>query len=65
MPARLAPYLRYYASQRPNDDHGVRPAVSAVLRDEIAVSHLLRVARRELERAALDLPPWFSHGRLL
>ena len=27
MAERLAPYLRYYASQRPADDHGLRPAV--------------------------------------
>ena len=28
MSQRLAPYLRYYASHRPTDDHGTRPAVS-------------------------------------
>ena len=29
MAARLAPYLRYYASHRPTDDHGVRPTCSS------------------------------------
>ena len=32
MAARLAPYLRYYASARPTDDHGARPAVLVVFR---------------------------------
>ena len=29
-PVRLAPYLRYYASHRPTDDHGARPASSSL-----------------------------------
>ncbi len=29
--ARLGPYLRYYASRRPTDDHGAQPAVLVVL----------------------------------
>ncbi len=65
MAARLAPYLRYYASQRPTDDHGVRPAVLIVLRDEITADHFLRVARRELDRARLDLPLGVSHEALV
>ena len=36
MAARLAPYLRYYASARPTDDHGARPAVLLVFEDELA-----------------------------
>ncbi|MXX78985.1 MAG: hypothetical protein F4Z33_08550 [Gemmatimonadales bacterium] len=65
MAARLAPYLRYYASHRPTDDHGVRPAVLIVLRDEITADHFLRVARRELDRARVTLPLWVSHETLL
>ncbi len=65
MAARLAPYLRYYASQRPTDDHGVRPAVLVVLRDEITADHFLRVARREMERARVDLPLGVSHEALV
>ena len=45
MSDRLAPYLRYYSSHRPIDDHGVRPAVLVVFDDEIAQTHFLRVAR--------------------
>ena len=65
MAARLAPYLRYYASQRPTDDHGVRPAVLVVLRDGIAAHHFLRVARRELDRFRVTLPLWVSHEALM
>ena len=61
MAARLAPYLRYYASQSPTDDHGVRPAVLVVFEDEIAADHFLRVARREIARARVELPLRVSH----
>ena len=65
MAARLAPYLRYYASHRPTDDHGVRPAVLVVLRDEITADHFLRVARHELDRARVTLPLGVSHEALV
>ena len=65
MAARLAPYLRYYDSQRPADDHGVRPQVLVVLDDELAAHHFLRVARAEMRAARVDLPLWVSHRRLL
>ena len=65
MAARLAPYLRYYASHRPTDDHGARPAVLVVLRDAIAMEHFRRVARREMERARVELPLWVSHEALI
>ena len=65
MAARLAPYLRYYASQRPTDDHGARPAVLVVLRDGIAMDHFRRVARREMERVRVELPLWVSHEALV
>ena len=65
MAARLAPYLRYYASQRPTDDHGLRPDVLVVFEDELAADHFLRVARREMKRARVDLPLRVSHRALL
>ncbi|MDE2669013.1 MAG: helix-turn-helix domain-containing protein [Chloroflexota bacterium] len=65
MAARLAPYLRYYASHRPTDDHGVRPALLVVLRDEITTDHFLRVASREMDRARVRLPLWVAHEALL
>jgi len=65
MAARLAPYLRYYASQRPTDDHGLRPDVLVVFEDELAADHFLRVARAEMKRARVDLPLRVSHRALL
>ena len=57
MSDRLAPYLRYYSSHRPIDDHGVRPAVLVVFDDEIAQTHFLRVAREEMRAEQGDGPP--------
>ena len=65
MAARLAPYLRYYASQRPTDDHGARPAVLVVFDDELAANHFLRVAQDEMARARVEVPLSVSHKRLL
>ena len=65
MAGRVAPYLRYYASQRPADDHGVRPAVLVVFDDDLAAHHFLRVARAEMQRARVDLPLWVSHRAAL
>ncbi len=65
MAARIAPYLRYYASRRPTDDHGTQPAVLVVFDDELAASHFLRVAREEMGRARVEVPLWVSHRRLL
>ena len=65
MADRLAPYLRYYASQRPADDHGVRPTVLVVFDDELAAGHFLRVAAREMKRARVEVPLRVSHRALI
>ena len=65
MAARLAPYLRYYSSSQPRDDHGHRPLVLVVFDDFIAEGNFLGVARAEMERASVDLPLWVSHTELL
>ena len=49
MSARLAPYLRYYSSHRPTDDHGVRPDVLVVFDDDLAATHFLSVAHEEMQ----------------
>ena len=65
MAARIAPYLCYYSSHRPTDDHGTRPTVLVVFEDEIAQTHFLRVARDEMDRTRVTVPLFVSHGGLL
>ena len=61
MSDRLAPYLRYFSSHRPTDDHGVPPAVLIVFDDDIAATNFLRVASKEMDAAKVDVPLWVSH----
>ena len=61
MAQRLAPYLRYYSSHRPTDDHGDRPAVLVVFDGDIAATHFLTLAAREMERLRVAVPLWVSH----
>ena len=61
MAQRLAPYLRYYSTPRPTDDHGVRPAVLVVFDDDLAAGHFLRLAENEMKRAGVQVPLWVSH----
>ena len=65
MAARLAPYLRYYSSHRPTDDHGARPDVLVVFDDDIAPTHFLRIAREEMARAGVEVPLLVSHRELV
>jgi len=65
MAARIAPYIRYYSTHRPADDHGTRPALLVVFHDDLAAARFLRTAREEMDRAGVALPLWISHGRLL
>ena len=65
MAARLAPYLRYYSSHRPTDDHGARPNVLVVFDDDIAQTHFLRIAREEMARAGVEVPLLVSHRELV
>ena len=65
MAARIAPYLRYYASNRPLDDHGVVPLVLVVFDDDLAASHFLRVAADEMKRAGVRVPLRVSHRAAL
>ena len=65
MAARLAPYLRYYSSRRPLDDHGAQPVVLVVFDDDIAATHFLSLAHREMERAGVKVPLRVSHRAAL
>ena len=65
MAARLAPYLRYYSSTRPLDDHGERPLVLIAFEDPLAEANFRGVARREIEHLKVGLPLWVSHRDVL
>ena len=65
MAQRLAPYLRYYSSHRPADDHGGRPLVLVVFDDPVAPVHFLEVARREMARVRVPLPLLASDRELV
>lgn len=55
MIGRLAPYLRYFSTSRPIDDHGVLPTVLVVFEDELAATRFVSVAGRELSRTGVKL----------
>ena len=65
MAARLAPYLRYYSSKQPLDDHGVSPLVLVVFDAPLAPAHSLRVARNEMARIGVNVPLWVSDRETL
>ena len=65
MAARLAPYLRYYSTHRPIDDHGATPVVLVVFDDDIAQTHFLRVAQEEMARLRTAVPLLASHRSIL
>ena len=65
MSSRLAPYLRYYSSNRPLEDHGHHPLVLIVFDDPLAEANFLGVARREMERSGVKMPLWVSHRERL
>ena len=65
MAARQAPYVRYYSSKQPLDDHGEWPLVFVVFDDELAESNFHGVARRETDRAGVDAALRVSYRELL
>ncbi len=65
MTDRIAPYLRYFSSQRPTDDNGSPPLVLVVFEEEIPQVHFLRVAREAMKRSGVNVPLRVSHRGLL
>ena len=65
MATRLAPYLRYFMTRRPLDGHRELPLVLVVFDDELAATHFLRLASREMERAGVEVPLRVSHKAAL
>ena len=54
----VAPYLRYYSSRRPIDDHGVQPTLVVVLEDNIAGSHFRRLAEERMRMWGCSHTSW-------
>ena len=65
MRARLAPYLRYFSTRRPVDDHGAQPRLLVVFDDPLAAIQFLRVARAEMERTRVPVPLFVSDPDLV
>ena len=65
MSERLAPYLRYFSSHRPTDDHGVQPSALVVFEDSLVQTHFLRLAREEMQAARVRVPLWVSHSKAI
>ena len=65
MAARIAPYLRYYSTHRPTDDHGAQPSLLVVFDDDVAEAHFLRIAADEMDRARVQVPLFVAPRNLL
>ena len=65
MAARLAPYLRYYSSKRPLDDHGAQPLVFMVFSDRLVEARFLSVSKERMARTGVDIPLKVSHKGVL
>ena len=63
MAIRIAPYLRYYATSRPLEDHGLLPRVLAVLEDELAADQFRCIAAEAAARVEVPLPLLVSNRR--
>ena len=65
MRTRLAPYLRYFSTRRPTDDHGALPRLLVVFDDPLAATQFLRVAHAEMERTRVPVPLFVSDPELV
>ncbi len=65
MSGRLAPYMNYYGTHRPADDHGSAPHVFVVFNKESAATGFLRVAMKEMEQNGVSVPLLVSHVGLV
>ena len=55
---RLAPYLRYYSTHQPMDDHGMQPSLLTVFQKNSTAVHFLQIARKQMKTAGIHLPLW-------
>ncbi len=56
MEQRVAPYLRYYRSRRPVEDHSALPLVLVAFDDGLAEDHFRRIAGAQMARSGINLP---------
>jgi len=65
MASRLAPYLAYFSTRHPIDDHGAMPVVLIVFDDPLAAARFLGVAREQAEQSRVEVPLWVSQRGML
>ena len=51
-----------YSSLRPTDDHGARPFVLVIFREDLTATQFLRVAIEEMVRTRTSIPCWSPTG---
>ena len=65
MATRLAPYLRYYSSKRPLDDHGAQPLVLMVFGDPLVEARFMWTAKENMGISGVRLPLRVSNKAVL
>ncbi|MCY3733739.1 MAG: replication-relaxation family protein, partial [Chloroflexi bacterium] len=65
MARKLAPYLRYYATKRPVEDHGAIPLVLVAFEDGLVADHFLRIAHERQQLSNVRVPLFVSDKNLL
>ena len=65
MASRLAPYLAYFSTRHPTDDHGAMPVLLVVFDDPLAEARFLGVARDQVEQSRVEVPLWVSNRVML
>ena len=65
MASRLAPYLAYFSTRHPVDDHGAMPILLVVFDDPLAEARFLGIVREQVKQSRVGVPLWVSHRRVL
>ena len=65
MASRLAPYLAYFSTRHPTDDHGAMPVLLVVFDDPLAEARFLGVAGEQAEQSGIEVPLWVSNRVML
>lgn len=65
MTARIAPYIRYFSTPLPSEDHDTFPILLIVFQDPLAAARFLSVARSQIAHANVHIPLLVSHQHAL